>query len=519
MNRADLVNPAAGTERLPSGKPLVVVTVGSDHHPFDRLTGWIDGWLAGGAAQRVDCVVQYGTARAPSHGLAVPYLAHEELQRLLGTATVVVAQGGPMSVVESRRSGRLPIVVARLPRLGEVVDGHQQEFCERMAAEGLIKLVGDPAELTAAIEQALADPQSTRVEVDATGALRRPAAVDRIARIADALIRQRRGVGPPVLVLGGLGRSGSTLLERCLGQVPAVTALGEVLHLWERGLRDDQRCGCGQYFSRCGFWSEIGRRASGEWAEIDASEAVEDRYTVVRNRHLAALVLGQPRTAARLRRNRLLRRLGALYAAAADVSGAKLLVDSSKHPAYGFLLRRAAVRLRVVLVVRDPRGVAYSWTKQVARPEVTTTTELMPRYGPVGSTLRWSLYNALFHSLRLLRVPVLVVRYEDLVADPRATVRRVLTFAGMPPTDADLEFIRDGAVHLDTHHTVAGNPMRFTVGTIEVSLDDIWRQRMPAGQRRMASLLSVPLRYRYGYLGRRGLRGLRSRGRGRSARR
>ncbi|MDT4989050.1 MAG: hypothetical protein QOI74_3144, partial [Micromonosporaceae bacterium] len=35
-----------------------------------------------------------------------------------------------------------------------------------------------------------------------------------------------------VVFLGGLGRSGTTLLERVLGELPGVLPLGETVHLW-----------------------------------------------------------------------------------------------------------------------------------------------------------------------------------------------------------------------------------------------------------------------------------------------
>lgn len=44
-------------------KPLVVVTVGGDHHPFNRLMSWIETWLLD-EGDRVRCVVQHGSARA-----------------------------------------------------------------------------------------------------------------------------------------------------------------------------------------------------------------------------------------------------------------------------------------------------------------------------------------------------------------------------------------------------------------------------------------------------------------------
>ena len=42
--------------------------------------------------------------------------------------------------------------------------------------------------------------------------------------------------GPRVVYLGGLGRSGTTLLERLLAARPGVCAAGETVHLWQRGL-------------------------------------------------------------------------------------------------------------------------------------------------------------------------------------------------------------------------------------------------------------------------------------------
>ncbi len=44
-----------------------------------------------------------------------------------------------------------------------------------------------------------------------------------------------------VLFTGGLGRSGSTLIEKLLNELPGTFAVGETIHLWERGVRDQER--------------------------------------------------------------------------------------------------------------------------------------------------------------------------------------------------------------------------------------------------------------------------------------
>ena len=485
----------------------VFVTVGSDHHRFDRLVGWVDDWTASRGLGPADVLVQHGPAEPPTSAAGVDFVSHDELLRLMGAADVVVAQGGPMSVVEAREQGRRPIVVPRLSALDEVVDDHQVTFCRRVATQGWIDLVETEAELVAALDRALADPELARVQPDPEHDAAVVSSIARFGRIADQVMagrsRRSRGGGrpdrPTVLVLGGFGRSGSTLLERALAQTPGVAALGELLHLWERGLDEDQRCGCGLAFGDCPFWQSVGQRAFGGWSELDPRAAIADRRAVVRNGNLLALTTGLVRTGDRLRRDRFVRRVSAIYTAAAAETGAELLVDSSKHPAYAFAVRRADADVRCVLVIRDPRGVAYSWSKIVSRPEITTEQVNMPRYSSGASAARWSLYAVLFEALRLLRVPVLVVRYEDLIAEPRATLQTVLRFGGHAALPADLRHVHADRLELDAHHTVAGNPMRFVVGTVSLRADEEWRQAMPSLQRSIVSAITAPLRRRYGY--------------------
>jgi hypothetical protein len=117
----------------------------------------------------------------------------------------------------------------------------------------------------------------------------------------------------------------------------------------------------------------------------------------------------------------------------ADVSGASVVVDSSKHASTAFLLRRApGLDLRVVHLVRDSRGVAYSWAKRVQRPEVTGEGAEMPRYGAGRAAAKWLSYNSLFHLLAATGVPTLPLRYEQLVAEPSRSLGEIASFAGVP---------------------------------------------------------------------------------------
>jgi hypothetical protein len=301
-----------------------------------------------------------------------------------------------------------------------------------------------------------------------------------------------------VLYLGGLGRSGTTLIERVLGELPGVVALGEVVHLWQRDIRDDERCGCGSRFSACAFWTEVGEKAFGGWERADVHRILALRELVERTRHIPLLVAARRGDFAALV-GEYSEYYAKIYAAAAAVAGASVVIDSSKHSALAHCLRHSSeIDLRVLHVVRDPRGVAYSWTKTVARPE-TDGAEEMTRYTPARSAVLWNAHNAAFGLLRQRGVSVRRLRYEDFVAAPRETIDKVAAFVGIDTSALELDFLRGNTVHLGQSHSAAGNPMRFTTGEVQLRADEAWRRALPPRQRALVGAVCAPLIRAYGY--------------------
>jgi hypothetical protein len=303
---------------------------------------------------------------------------------------------------------------------------------------------------------------------------------------------------PRVLYLGGLGRSGTTVLERVLGELPGTCSVGELVHLWQRGVLDDETCGCGEPFSRCPFWSEVGRRAFGGWDPGLAARMEELRPRVDRTRFIPGLIaprlLGSHRAELREYTSTFVR----LYRAISEAAGGAVVIDSSKHSSLAYCLRtESGIDLRVVHVVRDSRGVAYSWTKEVRRPEAGEDA-LMTRYSPSRSSALWVGHNLFFGLLGRLGTRTRLLRYEDFVAEPRAVLTELADFADVPV--GDLDFLSESSVLLSPSHTVAGNPMRFRTGPTALRRDDAWRAQLPRGRRVLVTLLTAPLLARYGYL-------------------
>jgi hypothetical protein len=302
---------------------------------------------------------------------------------------------------------------------------------------------------------------------------------------------------PTVLLIGGTGRSGSTLLDRLLGELPGFVAVGELRYTWSEALADNRYCGCGARFLDCPFWSGVGSRAFGGWDRIDRSQVLALERSIARHRHIPLLAMGDAapaRYAGRLRS--YLGVLGPMYEAIRHVSGANVIVDSTKDAAYAHVIRRmAGVDFRVLHLVRDSRGVAWSWAKLVR----SDPDHYMRQFSPPVTASRWVAYNLMVESLGWFGVPRLLLRYEALVANPQAALAAIASFAGKPIGSDALAFLEGGKARLGPHHTVVGNPMRMTAGSIDIRLDEAWRTHMPFRQRAEVTALTWPLLRRYSH--------------------
>ena len=133
----------------------ILVTVGTDHHPFQRLVDWGDRYAARHPEHQV--FIQYGSARPPAHALRSALLDHAQLQTEIARSDAVVCHGGPATITDIRRGGLTPVSVPRDPSLGEHVDEHQIRFVQRISDAGLVDVCRDVDErLDAAVESALA---------------------------------------------------------------------------------------------------------------------------------------------------------------------------------------------------------------------------------------------------------------------------------------------------------------------------------------------------------------------------
>ncbi|HLX47860.1 MAG TPA: glycosyltransferase [Streptosporangiaceae bacterium] len=300
-----------------------------------------------------------------------------------------------------------------------------------------------------------------------------------------------------MIFIAGFGRSGSTMLERVLGEMPGFVNVGELIDIFRRA-PEAERCGCGLPFTGCPFWTAVGQRAFGGWdaGELAAVARLQDK--VARQRHMPKLL------ALRLAGQNFRTEVDAygghykkLYRAIADEAGAQYVVDSSKWPVQALALARAGIDVRVIHLVRDARGVAYSMGKDVSRPHTEDENDVMWRNAPAGAAARWVTCQTEAELLRTYQ-RVTRVRYEDFVRQPRRTVETALTSLGLPAAPGHMSHIDQGRLVLGKSHGLSGNPSRFRDGEIVLRHDEAWRKQMPVVDRALVTTISLPFMLRYG---------------------
>jgi len=263
----------------------------------------------------------------------------------------------------------------------------------------------------------------------------------------------------------GRGRSGSTLLVRMLDAHPSIAVAEESLFImslaarYSRGPWDEHRV---RRFARDIWYEERMRR----WGlQPDALE--ESLVRTARGATFAGLCAG-------------------VYAASAEIRGkgaAQLLGD--KNPHYALFVPELAQlfpRARFIHLVRDYRDNILSYRD--VRFDL---------FSVGGLAYRWRRYNEAILAVaqhqpeRFLRV-----RFEDLVAEPESSLRRICAFLEVPFITDLLRFHeRSARVELPWHQHASRSPDPVRTAR--------WRHAMTARQRAVADRLCQPLGEALGY--------------------
>lgn len=300
---------------------------------------------------------------------------------------------------------------------------------------------------------------------------------------------------PQIVYIGGSIRSGTTILSMLLGANPGMAAIGEIQLIFRLLLETNHqlKCSCGEYIQDCPFWSEVFARFHASLPDMSLERAAE----------LTRAVESIPEhwRSTPADREAYHQLWAAMFDAIAAVSGASVLIDSSKT-GRGALYRplslaRSGFPVSLISVVRDPRAVAWSiMRREIDKGHWQQPTTRFAQAAYAG--FHWTLTNlstsALYRSQDT--VPYLSLRFEDFNAAPVEWLRRIESAFGLDLTQS-IAIARNGS-EIPGGHLSSGNEVRLRAPVRLTQQPPTWKTALPRSAK-LGITLSALAAYGYHY--------------------
>ena len=259
-----------------------------------------------------------------------------------------------------------------------------------------------------------------------------------------------------------------------LGENEKIDWCGEFSHFcdWEN---PRNLCSCGRALGECDFWT------ARQIAEV-LGPAAKITREYEKHRQVPSALLNPSHFSDDYKQQQS-------SAIRALSSGNRWLLDSSKYVGRALGLARCdGLEVKYIYLVRDPRGVVFSFAKKVQTRR---------------SSLRACLYYistniaAQLAVLTRLKRHCLKIRYEDLVSDPERVLARIGRFLDLDLTVISQKVATGGG--FGAEHVAGGNRWA-KLGSARLRPDVEWREDMGWTKRLIVYLACLPLQIinRYG---------------------
>ncbi len=309
-----------------------------------------------------------------------------------------------------------------------------------------------------------------------------------------------------IIFISSNSRSGSTILERTLGQLPNFCSVGEVHNLWNRGILDEQLCGCGKPLPYCDFWRNVlelafnSKNLKDYAKEINNLAVLVTRYRYMFIKHLPNWMRGK--SYPHIQTQSYINILADLYNAIAKITENQIIIDSSKLARYASLISEIPnTDIHIIHLVRDSRAVVFSHQRKKLRPEITDRRVFMDIVPWQSVCYDWSVNNL---STTFLKSPNIMsrtfLRYEDFVNDPITSLKIITENLNVENLNLDTLFTKEKKIFLKKNHTISGNPSRFQVGEILLDPDFEWTRIMSKELKTKVTIATFPFLFKYKYL-------------------
>lgn len=290
-----------------------------------------------------------------------------------------------------------------------------------------------------------------------------------------------------ILFIVGMGYSGSTIIDMALGSFPGAFSLGE-LKFVAYEINMNNFCACGERFLACPFWTKVvdsmNARMEIPWESLPPRFFNASELLSPNSDHQSKLNVNEPELHGFFQRNmsKVIQLLELskqhrwhqysklLYDVLFDISGADLLIDSSKD-IYRPLFLCSVLKeydVRILFLVRDVRGYIFSKKRDKYKfyfpGDKKPTVYLRTPVPAPTSARKWYSSNRNYYVMLTLLVSPLrwkVGSYENISEDPAKKLTELVSWCGLGVHEFSRQF------EDIQYHNMGGNVSRFRSRAIQ----------------------------------------------------
>lgn len=130
---------------------MIFITVGTHEQQFDRLVSKLDECIEKKIIKEEVFIQRGFSTYVPRYCDSDILLPSEKMADYYKYARIIITHGGPCSIINSIKYGKIPIVVPRNATFGEHVDNHQIFFTQFLEKKGKIIAIYEIEKLPAAL--------------------------------------------------------------------------------------------------------------------------------------------------------------------------------------------------------------------------------------------------------------------------------------------------------------------------------------------------------------------------------
>jgi hypothetical protein len=240
--------------------------------------------------------------------------------------------------------------------------------------------------------------------------------------------------------------------------------------------------------TNCEIWHKIGSKFLDSQGHYNSNWMYEYQTHIEKQRAIWKQVLGIYRHHENLQYQLYMYNI---FKNLQELSLCTTVIDSSKSVGRALaLLKNNKLDVKVIHLVRDPRGLYYSFQKK----DVIT-----PVKNIFSVATYWNTTNILADLIKIhyRKNKVIRIRYEDLVTKPYKTIDQIGQFLNENLADVKEKIENDEP--LERAHIVSGNRLRTQKSALKLKPDLEWKKKLKFHQRNFLSIACFPLMLTYGY--------------------